>query len=338
MQKTPADSALEQVLAFSTDAALRGQYVNNRGDVRFGLVLELLDGIAGPTARRHADADQKGITVVTAAVDRIDVIKPIRIDQDLTAKAMVNYAGTSSMEVGVRLESGSERVASAHFTMVALDGTLKPTPVPQLAPATDLEKQRWTAAEQRRQERLARRNAGREPLTPEEAAAVHNLRLQHQMGRLPGIPLASTERTSLTHMYPQNRNPHNTIFGGYLMRIAYEHAWNTAYLFSKQRPFIASVDSFQFIKPVELGALVELHAGVRHVGKTSMQVEVDLKTLDPAQGSSCLRNTCWFTFVARDSHGSPIELPKVYPDNPAEDILYMEGRRRYLAHKQGCKP
>jgi acyl-CoA hydrolase len=336
--KTPADSALELKLAFSTDAALRDQYVNNRGDMRFGLVLELLDQVAGDAAWKYVGEDKRGpLTLVTASADRIDLLKPVSMDKDMAMKAMVNHVGTSSMEVGVRVESGTERVASAYFTMVCLDDKLKPTPAPPLTLATELERERWQNAECRKQARLAARGSASAPPTPEEFALIHDLHRQRANGTLQGIPLACAQYTNLVHMYPQDKNLHNTVFGGYLMRIAYEHAWNVARLYSKERPLIACVDRIDFIKPVELGALVQMNAGVRHVGRTSMQVEVDLKSIDPAKGSSCLTNTCWFTFVARDSQGQPFELPKVYPETYEQALQYIEGRRKYLRNK-GPKP
>ena len=78
----------------------------------------------------------------------------------MTALASVNYAGRTSMEVGVRVEaenllSGERRhTNSCYVTYVAIDARGRPTAVPAVRPETEVERRRYRAAEQRRQRRL----------------------------------------------------------------------------------------------------------------------------------------------------------------------------------------
>jgi uncharacterized protein (TIGR00369 family) len=130
---------------------------NMAGNVHGGNIMKLADTAAGVAAMRHS-----GGNVVTASVDRFDFHAPIYVGNIVTLKASLNYAGRTSMEVGVRVEaedlfSGRRtHTNSCYFTMVALDPAGKPTEVPRLAPSTGDERRRSAAAE----ERVARRRAG----------------------------------------------------------------------------------------------------------------------------------------------------------------------------------
>jgi acyl-CoA hydrolase len=82
-------------------------------------------------------------------------------------KASVNYAGRTSMEVGVRVEAedllrGTRRhTNSCYLTFVAIDRNGRPIPVPELRPETDDEVRRFEAARERRRRRLEERESER---------------------------------------------------------------------------------------------------------------------------------------------------------------------------------
>jgi acyl-CoA hydrolase len=102
--------------------------------------------------------------VVTAAIDEMSFIEPVQLGSLVTVKASLNYVGTSSMEVGVRVETEDiltgERAhtSSAYLVFVALDkDTGKPREVPRLVAETPDEKRRMREALIRRDARLARR-------------------------------------------------------------------------------------------------------------------------------------------------------------------------------------
>src|SRR5713226_9568838 len=73
---------------------------NPMGFVHGGTILKLVDEAAGVTALRHTRK-----TVVTASLDRMDFYNPVYVGNLLTLKASLNYAGHTSMEVGVRIEA-----------------------------------------------------------------------------------------------------------------------------------------------------------------------------------------------------------------------------------------
>ena len=132
---------------------------NLAGFVHGGVIMKLVDNAAGLAAIRHSRGP-----VVTASIDEMSFIEPVQLGSLVTVKASLNYVGTSSMEVGVRVETEDiltgERAhtSSAYLVFVALDkDTGKPREVPGLVAETPDEKRRMREALIRREARLARR-------------------------------------------------------------------------------------------------------------------------------------------------------------------------------------
>jgi len=128
---------------------------NPMGNVHGGTILKMVDVAAGVAALRHAR-----MNTVTASIDRMDFYNPVYVGNLLTLKASVNYVGTTSMEVGVRIEAENLRTGkvthtgSCYLTYVAIDENGHPTEVPDIVPETPEEKRRWEAGKKRREERL----------------------------------------------------------------------------------------------------------------------------------------------------------------------------------------
>jgi len=145
---------------------LAGQeHVNLYGTVHGGEVMRLVDSTAGAVAGRHS-----GGQAVTAAMDEMAFLAPVQVGDILRASAQVNWAGRSSMEVGVRVMSepwnraGIEpvHVASAYLVFVAVDRDGHPRRVPPLAPESAEEIRRMREASIRRTHRLAAKQEIRE--------------------------------------------------------------------------------------------------------------------------------------------------------------------------------
>jgi len=126
---------------------------NFSGNVHGGTILKLLDQVAYACASRYA-----GRYVVTLSVDQVTFREPIHVGELVTFLASVNYTGSTSMEVGIKvmtenIRSQTTRHAnSCFFTMVAMDDTTrKPVTVPPLEPATPNQQRRFDAAKVRRQ-------------------------------------------------------------------------------------------------------------------------------------------------------------------------------------------
>jgi acyl-CoA hydrolase len=143
-----------------TSELMMPEHANNMGHVFGGVVLSMMDKSAAIAAFRHSRS-----SVVTASIDRVDFREPIHPGDLVLMKASVNYAGRSSMEVGVRVEAeelitGRRRhTNSCYLTFVAVDRNGRPLEVPELAPETEDEKRRFAAAIERRRRRLEERQA-----------------------------------------------------------------------------------------------------------------------------------------------------------------------------------
>ena len=131
------------------------QHANIMGNVFGGVILSLVDRVAAVAAIRHARKP-----CVTVSVDKVDFKEPIHVGELLTAHARVNYAGRTSMEVGVKIIAenvltGERRhTNSCYVTYVALDDRGRPTEVPPVVPETPDEKRRYERAAKRRASRV----------------------------------------------------------------------------------------------------------------------------------------------------------------------------------------
>jgi acyl-CoA hydrolase len=131
---------------------------NSAGFVHGGVVMKLVDTVAGLAAVRHARH-----RVVTAGADRMTFMQPIHIGEVVTLSASVNAAWNTSMEVGIRVEAENPRTGvmrhtnTAYLTMVAVDDDGQPMPVPALEAGTADEVRRASEAQLRRSNRLTER-------------------------------------------------------------------------------------------------------------------------------------------------------------------------------------
>ncbi|MFW7345399.1 MAG: acyl-CoA thioesterase [Pigmentiphaga sp.] len=125
---------------------------NFSGNVHGGTILKYLDQVAYACASRYA-----GRYVVTLSVDQVVFRQPIHVGELVTFYAAVNYTGRTSMEIGIKvvtedIRSKTVRHAnSCYFTMVAVGDDGVPVPVPPLEPQDEEERQRFEAAQLRRE-------------------------------------------------------------------------------------------------------------------------------------------------------------------------------------------
>ncbi|WP_420824569.1 acyl-CoA thioesterase [Sulfobacillus harzensis] len=150
--KTVAESRTEM-----TELVLPGDS-NQLGNIFGGRIMYWVDMAAAMAANRHA-----GRVAVTASIDSVEFLHPIRIGEVVHLIAQVNWVGRTSMEVGVdvygeNMDTGERKKTSTAFlTFVALSQTGQPVEVPPLILRTPEEEERFHAAEARRQERLKKK-------------------------------------------------------------------------------------------------------------------------------------------------------------------------------------
>ena len=127
---------------------------NPHGTVFGGRVLDWIDICGAICAARHSRCQ-----VVTAAIDEMAFLSPIKLGHYVILSASVNFVGTSSMEVGVRVDSEDpltgrrKHCSSAYLTYVAKDADGERVTVPRLRLETDEDSRRHERAVQRRDRR-----------------------------------------------------------------------------------------------------------------------------------------------------------------------------------------
>lgn len=148
--KAPSESAVvmtELVLPSHTNAL---------GTIFGGQIMSWVDIAAAIAAGKHSRRN-----VVTASLDALHFLAPVKLGHFVHIKATVNFASTTSMEIGVRVDSENPitgevtHCSTAYTTFVALGEHGRPTPVPPIVPETPEEKRRYEAAKQRRASRMA---------------------------------------------------------------------------------------------------------------------------------------------------------------------------------------
>jgi acyl-CoA hydrolase len=146
--KTVAQSAVVLMLTPMPDET------NFAGTIHGGHLLKHIDNAGALAARRHSRTN-----VVTASLERMDFLTPVRPGEVLILKASLHMVGRTSMEIGVRVEVENvtadtiRHAASCYLTYVALDNTGKPTPVPPLILTSDIEHERHAKALERKRHR-----------------------------------------------------------------------------------------------------------------------------------------------------------------------------------------
>lgn len=137
---------------------------NLLGTVHGGVIMKLVDDAAGAVAGRHS-----GGPAVTASMDEMVFLEPVRVGDLVHVKAQVNWTGRSSMEVGVRVmaerwneSTPASQVGTAYLVFAAVSTEGKPRTVPPVLPQTERDRRRYQEAQIRRTHRLARRRAIKE--------------------------------------------------------------------------------------------------------------------------------------------------------------------------------
>jgi acyl-CoA hydrolase len=125
---------------------------NALGNLFGGRLMQYIDLVGAMAASRHARA-----ITVTASMDHLDFVAPVKVGDLLILKASVNRAFRTSMEVGVKAmvedvrEQRFRHVSSAYLTYVAVGMDGKSLMVPQLITETDHQRRRYEDAGRRRE-------------------------------------------------------------------------------------------------------------------------------------------------------------------------------------------
>jgi acyl-CoA hydrolase len=335
---TPHDTRYLFVLPFSTDPVLARRFLARDGEmvgnIRFGKLLETLDKVAENTALAYVHRFYPDARVVTAAVNSIVLRNPADTRHDMVFQAQINHVGKSSMEVGIRVEclgTASSHLASCYFTMVARStdgGEAMSLALPPLKYLHELDEKRYHKAEQRRQlyrEELAK---AEEMPSLDEYLLLKKLHKEQEAEGFCGLRAGSLALESTCRAYPEQENVPKTIFGGYLIRKAYELAALAAEMVATQRAVPFRVNRINFNQPVLLGDQLKFTARVVYTGKTTITVQSDIERFSRTAGDKALSNSCLFTFRNVDAAMESQPVPFIYPVTYAEDARFLNAYRQ----------
>ncbi|KAF9995593.1 hypothetical protein BGZ79_010714 [Entomortierella chlamydospora] len=259
-------------------------------------------------------------------------------------------------EVSEKLGERGDTILAARFTTVARDAlTHRAAQVNPMRLQNDAEKKIFQASEDHKtRKRLAAESAlTKRPPTEDERFLIHDLYLEYSKYDDPKATkpadvewMSDTKMSSIQIMQPQDRNIHDKIFGGYLMRLAYELSFCNASVFMKCRPKFLALDEISFRAPVNIGTFLALDSQIVYSGGGEsegrkgeegggegehhmVQVRVKADVLDITKNTRETTNTFWFTFEdPRHPQQGQRRTPRVLPRTYAESMLYIEGMRR----------
>lgn len=127
---------------------------------------------------------------------------------------------------------------------------------------------------------------------------------------------------------PNETNPLNNLMGGHLMHSMDVVAALAAQRHSNRIVVTASVDNISFARPIHLGHAVTYEAKVTRAFNSSMEVHIVVHAEDIPSGERFKSNEAFFTFVAVDQTGRPIDVPEVIPETEEEKKMYDYALRR----------
>lgn len=337
---TPIETSSYRTLPLGSDLKLRRRYMvideDIPGNFRFGLLLEELDILAEQTALAYVRRFYPAARVVTAAIDNIMVRHVVDVTRDIVFHARINHVGRSSLEVGIRVEHAGDpatHIASCYFTMVARggEGADESVPLPPLEYNEELAQERAAKAIAGREEYRRRQASLLEPPSREEYEMLDRLHRAQEEPGFSGHGASRLVADAWERMYPEQEYVPQRIFGGYLIRRAYELSAICSELVAPDRSIVAAVNRINFFHPVRLGDKLHFTSRVVYTNESFVCVEASIERISRDRAAHALSNSCLFTFVNVDRELNHRPVPPIYPATYREDARYLEAFRSYQA-------
>ena len=339
--KRPNELSLTKVIPLSKSPTLRNNFMVIDGDmkanIRFGLLLEIMDTLASDTARMYVHQFYEDAIVVTAAIDNIIMRNAADISKDLFFESRINYVGKTSMEVGIRIEQQNPTVhiATCYFTIVARIGPRENRVSVELEPLeydSEIEIRRYQKAIERKENYFKERGLDNEMPSKEEYQRLREIHHAQEDPNFNGILASNLVMESWERMFPAYKNPNHTIFGGYLARRSYELSAMCAELIPTKRPVIAAVNRMNFINPVRIGDKLLFKSHIVYTDSAFICVETVINRIGRYEKHiSSLSDSCLFTFLNVDNNLKPYEVERIYPTTYFEDEKYLQARRSLIS-------
>lgn len=146
---------------------------------------------------------------------------------------------------------------------------------------------------------------------------------------IPEEKLIDESRITISQlMQPEHANIHGDVHGGWIMKMCDEAGALAAMRHSQCRVVTVAMDQMRFHEPISIGDLVTMHAEVTYVGRTSMEVRVQVLAENPIAGQKVHTNTAYLVYVALDDQGHPQPVPRLIASTPEQERRLRDGAER----------
>ena len=135
-------------------------------------------------------------------------------------------------------------------------------------------------------------------------------------------------------MLPSHANFSGKIHGGYILNLMDQIAFACASKHSGSYCVTASVDTVDFLNPIEVGELVTMKASVNYVGRTSMVVGIRVESENIRTGAKKHCNSSYFTMVAKNDKGNNCEVPGLILNTDLKISRFLKAIKRLEMKKK----
>jgi acyl-CoA hydrolase len=153
--------------------------------------------------------------------------------------------------------------------------------------------------------------------------------------RKSAAPAPKSVRESVTEvadlMFPPDANMHGTVFGGKVLQMVDKAASVCAMRHAGKPCVTIAMERVEFLVPIRVGTFLIAQARIQHVGRTSMEIGVEVYAEDMPGGTRQHTNSCLVTMVAVDRAGRPTTVPPLLIETPEEKERWAAAERRRAA-------
>lgn len=366
-QRYPADSYVSLRYNFKEHSRLQQRYnLFNSNKMRIGRILEDADALSGDICYKHIGVNyDQHVTVVTATIDRVDLFNNVNnnnnvlaadsLECDWVMSGHITWIGSSSMEVRIDIgriidenNNNIELLGTAFFVFVARQkDTYKKYDVPKLVCISDsdiLLFEQGIRHQYKRRKRIEQPHQLKLP-SNDEVIHLHNLYIdtqQYTSNIYKEWSIRNMSDTMLSKtvlMHSQDRNIHNKMFGGHLLRLAFELSWACVYVNTHIMPRLQYVDDIHFYLPVDIGSLLTFNSYIWYTDtvNNTVFVYVQANVIDTRTGQTKhTTNEFYFQYLCQPNQDQQ-SIPYIVPQTYQQQLQYLEGRRRtqdFIVHQQ----
>jgi len=143
-----------------------------------------------------------------------------------------------------------------------------------------------------------------------------------------GKPVSASKVEMTELVLPGQTNTLGNIFGGRVMQLIDIAAGVAAMRHARKTVVTVFIDQLHFKNPIKMGQIIILNAQVEFVGKTSMEVGVDVRSENPLTGEKKIATTAHVTFVALDQNGKPSSVPQLVLETEKDKQRFKSAKER----------